>query len=163
MSDLDSLNDKLTESINLLGEAIVELKGIDLPAKKDAIDNIVSAVGSIFYAKTYIPDAREDEKIRNPDPPLTPEQQSRVSLLTLDEIELIDEMLLAQADVRWRKVARVVGFAMTTEGNPIADVPDIYYSQRVGHLVESGRLESQGNLDYMGYSEVRLPDSPSAD
>ena len=39
----------------------------------------------------------------------------------------------------------------------IPDVPDIYYAQRVRHLVEIGKLESQGDLHYMRYSEVRLP------
>ena len=39
----------------------------------------------------------------------------------------------------------------------IPDVPDIYYAQRVRRLVAVGELESQGNLEYMGYSEVRLP------
>ena len=28
----------------------------------------------------------------------------------------------------------------------IPDVPDIYYAQRVRHLVEIGKLESQGDL-----------------
>ena len=41
------------------------------------------------------------------------------------------------------------------------DVPDIYYAQRVRHLVEVGKLESQGDLHYMRYSEVRLPGSGS--
>ena len=159
MSNLDSLNDKLTASIDLLGEAIIEIKDIDLSTKKEAIDNIVAAIGSVFYAKSFIPDPREVKTIPDPDPPLTPEQQIRVSELEDYEIELIDEMLLAQADVRWRKVARIVGFAMTQENNPIRNISDIYYSHRVRHLVERGKLESQGNLDYMGYSEVRLPES----
>ena len=41
--------------------------------------------------------------------------------------------------------------------NRISGIPDIFYSQRVRHLVEEGKLESQGNLGYMRYSEVRLP------
>ena len=37
------------------------------------------------------------------------------------------------------------------------NIPDIYYAQRVRRLVAVGELESQGNLEYMRYSEVRLP------
>ena len=37
------------------------------------------------------------------------------------------------------------------------NVPDVYYAQRVRRLVAVGELESQGNLEYMRYIEVRLP------
>jgi hypothetical protein len=37
------------------------------------------------------------------------------------------------------------------------NIPDIYYAQRLRRLVAVGELESQGNLEYMRYSEVRLP------
>jgi hypothetical protein len=40
------------------------------------------------------------------------------------------------------------------------NVPDVFYSQRAKALVENGLLESQGNLDFMRYSEVRLPKAP---
>ena len=39
----------------------------------------------------------------------------------------------------------------------IPNLPDIFYSQRVRKLVELGFLESEGNLDFMCFSEVRLP------
>jgi len=32
-----------------------------------------------------------------------------------------------------------------------------FYAQRVQILADQGRLESQGDLDYMRFSEVRLP------
>ena len=41
--------------------------------------------------------------------------------------------------------------------NGFPNIPDIYYAQRVRRLVAVGELESQGNLEYMRYSEVRLP------
>ena len=47
----------------------------------------------------------------------------------------------------WRKVARIVGDGdRRAVRRAIPDVPDIYYAQRVRHLVEVGKLESQGNL-----------------
>jgi len=39
----------------------------------------------------------------------------------------------------------------------VPKVPDIFYAERVRNLVAEGKLESQGNLLYMGFSEVRLP------
>lgn len=98
------------------------------------------------------------EKRQEPLPPLTKEQEARVAQLTDAELQTIDQGLLSNALMRWRKVARVVGSAMMF-GSPtrIEGIPDIFYAQRVRKLVESGRLESTGNLDYIGYSEVRLP------
>ncbi len=70
---------------------------------------------------------------------------------------MIDKALLANCGQRWRKVAAIVGFTITDENLQRFDgVPDIYYAQRVRAFVESGDLESSGNLDYMRYSEVRL-------
>lgn len=93
-----------------------------------------------------------------PDGPLTPEQEVIVGKLSSDDLTKIDEGLLSNCCDRWRKVARVVGTTMTSDGQyRYEGVPDIFYSQRVKALVERGLLESQGNLDFMRYSEVRLP------
>ena len=97
------------------------------------------------------------EEIPKPDPPWTPEQHAKVALLTEAEIRAIDEALLSNACHRWRKVARVVGTTMSELTNRVEGIPDLFYSQRVRKLVEDGRLESQGNLAYMRFSEVRLP------
>ncbi len=102
------------------------------------------------------------EKRQLPLPPLSDEQKARVAQLTDEEFDIIDQGLLSNACERWRKVARVVGSTMKI-GSPtrIEGVPDIFYAQRIRILVESGKLESVGNLDYIGYSEVRLPSNDS--
>ena len=97
------------------------------------------------------------EEIPKPDPPWTPEQHAKVALLTEAEIRAIDEALLSNACHRWRKVARVVGTTMSELTNRVEGIPDLFYSKRVRKLVEDGRVESQGNLAYMRFSEVRLP------
>lgn len=91
-----------------------------------------------------------------PDPPLTEEQAALINKLSEIELKRIDNALLSNACQYWRKVARVVGTTMMEMQDRISGIPDIFYSQRVRHLVEEGKLESQGNLDYMRYSEVRL-------
>jgi hypothetical protein len=98
-----------------------------------------------------------DPHKEEPEPygPLSAEESALVSQLNDNQLKLIDEALLAEADVHWRKVARVVGSAMRKPTH-VRGVPDIFYAQRVRKLVEAGRLESQGNLEYMRFSEVRL-------
>ena len=87
---------------------------------------------------------------------LSKQQRARIAALSADEISAMDSTLLSQCDNHFRKVAFVVGSAMTRQANRTDGIPDIYYAQRVRVLVESGALESAGNLAYMRYSEVRL-------
>jgi hypothetical protein len=98
------------------------------------------------------------DKHPEPLPPLTKEQEARVALLTDAELQIIDQGLLSNASTHWRKVARLVGRTMMYGSQTRIDgIPDIFYAQRVRKLVESAKLEAAGNLDYIGYSEVRLP------
>jgi len=99
----------------------------------------------------------DDTEIPQPDPDLTPEQRAVVARLTDAQLVAIDEALLSHARERPRKVAMMVGLAMTY-GTPgrIEGVPDIYYAQRVAALVAMGKLEAFGNLAYMRFSEVCL-------
>ena len=90
------------------------------------------------------------------DPPLDVAQSLRVSKLTQEDLWDIDRELLAQSARSWRKMARVVSFTMHKLEPRIPDVPDVYYAQRVRHLVEIGKLESQGDLHKMRFSEVQL-------
>lgn len=92
-----------------------------------------------------------------PDPPLDAEQSLRVSKLRQEDLWEMDRVLLAQASPKWRKVARLVGGAIGELSARIPNVPDIYYAQRVRHLVEVGKLESEGDLRFMNRAEVRLP------
>lgn len=100
-----------------------------------------------------------EEETPIPDPPLSPEEEARVAQLTEIEIRAIDEALMSNAKKRSRKVAMLVGLAMGQLQDRIQGIPDLYYAQRVRKLVESGRLESEGNLAYMRFSEVRLPET----
>ena len=92
-----------------------------------------------------------------PDGELTPDQVKLIEQLTEDEVQAIDSALLSNTCERWRKVARVVGTTMMDLPCRVEGIPDVYYSQRVQKLVNEGLLESQGNLSYMRYSEVRRP------
>jgi hypothetical protein len=97
------------------------------------------------------------EERDEPDPALSAAEREAVARLTADQLNAIDEALVANACDRWRKVARVVGTAMSALRGRVSGIPDVFYAQRVRELVAAGRLESQGNLAFMGYSEIRLP------
>jgi hypothetical protein len=105
-----------------------------------------------------IPSLPDDNE---PDPPLTDEQNRIVNQLSDIEIQKIDELLLSNSSDKWRKVARVVGTTMMDLSGQFSGIPDIFYALRIKKLVNEGRLESQGNLDFMRYSEVRFPLSES--
>src|SRR5678816_3729186 len=92
-----------------------------------------------------------------PDPPLTPEQAIHVSRLKQEDLWEIDRVLLAQSAPEWRKVARIVAMTSGELSERFANIPDIYYAQRLRRLVAVGELESQGKLEYLRYGEVRLP------
>jgi len=91
------------------------------------------------------------------DPSLTQEQLKLVSKLSEADLNNIDSTLLSNISSQWRKVARVIGTTMNEIDNKIIGIPDVFYSQRVSYLVNKGIIESQGNLQTMRNSEVRLP------
>ncbi|MEW6585497.1 MAG: DUF3658 domain-containing protein [Nitrospirota bacterium] len=147
-----------------LDQAANEISDLPLDPPQKHIRAIGEALVNIFQIQHEIyrlrPDLRPDylnEETPVPDGDLTPEQRKLVEHLTNDQIKTIDDALLSNTCDRWRKVARVVGATMIELPGRVKGIPDIYYSQRVRKLVEDGLLESQGNLSYMRFSEVRRP------
>ena len=88
---------------------------------------------------------------------LTDEQAKIAASLTPELIEKIDECILSHATVSERKVAMIVGLTMMDTSIRVAGLPDLFYRDRVKTLVTRGLLLAEGNLNRMGYSEVRLP------
>lgn len=91
------------------------------------------------------------------DRPMSAAHRERVSRLTPEEVAQIDAALLSAAGARFQKVAMVVASAMIKLETSTRRVPDLFYSERVRHLVETGVLESVGDLRRMCFSEVRVP------
>lgn len=92
-----------------------------------------------------------------PPDPLTEEELATIAALSIDSIQTIDATILSHAHKRWKKVAMVVGLTMEDSRLSALGLPDLYFAQRVRILVEKAQLEGAGNLDYMRFSEVRLP------
>ena len=96
------------------------------------------------------------DEVPSPNPPLSAEEQSAVARLTADDLAVIDDAILSSALARWQKVAMVVGRSMDKLGAQYPRLTDSFYAQRVQILAGNGRIESQGDLNYMRFSEVRL-------
>jgi hypothetical protein len=92
-----------------------------------------------------------------PDLTLSSEKNERVSRLTPAGVARIDNWLLSFAIHKGRKVAFLVMSAMQQLQSYIPDVPDAFYILRVQKLIEEGRLELDGNIDFWRDCEVRLP------
>jgi Protein of unknown function len=98
-----------------------------------------------------------DHHDTDPDRPLTPDAEARARLLTDADLRRIDACLLSNTSHQWRKVARVIAQTMGVVGDQFPGLPDVFYSLRIKHLVESGAIEAAGNLNRMRYSEIRIP------
>jgi hypothetical protein len=97
------------------------------------------------------------EEIPMANPPLSDEEQSVVAKLTDADLQAIDAEILANASPRWLKVARVVLWTEKALRDRYPGLSYIFYAQRLIRLAEKGRLDSQGNLEHMRFSEVRIP------
>lgn len=140
---------------------------LDLPDEKERRTALHSYGGVIveILSSLRAPLVREYPELDTTEPPedepdtlLDAQEQQVVDLLTPEQIQRIDEQLLADCAAGWwRKSARIVGTAWMALSKELPDVAVGYYAQRVIVLVEAGQLEAQGNLHYMRFSEVRLP------
>lgn len=100
----------------------------------------------------------EEPEVPMLDPEPTPEELEAIGSLSSSQVAFIDARLLSNASKQWRKVAFIVASALHQLPEEFDEIPDTFLAQRVRHLVESGFLQSQGNLLHMRFSEVRLRD-----
>ena len=98
------------------------------------------------------------DEVPEPNPPLSPEEESAVEALTQSDIEFIDTAVLSSARPHWQKAAMVVTRAVEKLEARYPQLSYVFYAMRIQALADQGRLESQGDLDHMRFSEVRLPD-----
>jgi hypothetical protein len=97
------------------------------------------------------------EEIPEANPPVTSEEQSAVAKLSEADLRIIDDTLLANSADRWLKVARVVISTETALRIGYPALSYVFYTQRLADLVERSCLESQGDIAYIRFSEVRIP------
>lgn len=143
--------------LNAVESVICKVERDERPALLQALGGaIVETLRLRAKAVLQHPDLEPPVELGPPDTVLGAEEMFVVQSLTADEVESIDAAILAGCVTGPRKVARIVGFAMKAMGSRLEKVPCGYYAQRVAALAESGKLKSDGNLDYMRFSEVWL-------
>jgi hypothetical protein len=108
-------------------------------------------------AVVQYPEIQQPELRGEPDTTLNDEEIAAVAKLTIDDVSLIDRALIAECASTWRKIARIVGYALKSLNFEFKDIPLGYLVQRVIALVEAGELVCQGDARYIHNSEVRLP------
>jgi len=104
-----------------------------------------------------IPRRNSSGEIPIPNSRLSPEEASAFAQLTNNQIASIDDAILSCASPHWQKVARMVSLI---EDKLVTKYPQFSYAlyvERIRLLAEQERLESQGDLSFMRFSEVRLP------
>ena len=92
-----------------------------------------------------------------PNDPLTSEELSFLAKLTGKDLATIDNAILACAQPRWQKVARMVIKGMEKLSVAYPECTYTILAERIATLAAQGKLEFQGDLSYMRFSEVRLP------
>ena len=90
------------------------------------------------------------------DEPPTPEELAIVRDAGPETREKLDAALLRSASKTWRKMARLVADAMIEMEPTLPTVSYAYYGHRLRQLVETGILESRGELSVMRFCELRL-------
>jgi hypothetical protein len=95
------------------------------------------------------------EEVPIPLPRLTEREKLIISRLNPNQRQAIDKALMGAVTQRWSKVAMVVARAMRRSTH-VSGVPDTFYGLRVGALVKAKRIEAQGRVEFMRFSEVRL-------
>ena len=84
-------------------------------------------------------------------------ERMKVEALSEQQILEIDDCLLKHIKPFWRKLAMVIGLAMS-EMKDLHDlnIVYIYYYNRLLKLIKENNLETQGNIDFIRWSEIRL-------
>jgi hypothetical protein len=98
-----------------------------------------------------------NEEMPMANPPLTAEEKSVAAKLSDADVQAIDATILANSSDRWYKVARVVGSTEDALKLRYPGLSYVFYAHRLCQLVDERRLDSQGDVLYMRFSEVRLP------
>ena len=152
-----------------LAAAEEAIRGVEDQAERSRLLGSLATVMAHLLAEIRAPALRQHPDLApveapgEPDVLLDEEEQKAVALLLPEQVARTDQALLRECSSQWRKVARVVGTALGALAGEFPHLPAGFCAQRIAELVAYGHLESQGNLQHMRFSEVRVPQQqPSA-
>ena len=160
----ESLNKLVIEAIESLDSALTEVFELSHKGSQELyqVGKLGKAIGLLREFQSPIFE-KHPEFIQAPpwqdelELILTVKQQESVSKLSEEQLKIIDNALLSYANKRFQKVAKIIATFITESNLHLSGIPDIFYAQRIEKLSSKGLLESQGNLKFMRYSEVREP------
>ncbi|WP_018417301.1 DUF3658 domain-containing protein [Teredinibacter turnerae] len=158
MSSDKVILEKVEEALKVLEDALSLV--INAQENDYSVGKLGRAIGMLREFQSSIYDKNPDLR---PSPPwhdmevpsLTEEQVGIVSNITREELEKIDSELLLLVSDRYQKVAKIVRTYMFKNEDLISEVPDLFYGLRIKQLAEAGKIEFQGNLEFMQYCEVK--------
>ena len=102
-----------------------------------------------------MPSSDDDDK--KPDLPMSADEQAIYDNLSEYVRNDMDLALLAECAKYNRKVARIVATVFMSKEFKDTDASVLCFAQRVVELVKQRKLIADGNLNFIRYSEVRLP------
>ena len=167
--DAEGLYQAYERALAVLAESESVLWQLPKGPEREALVRAYSHVTTSILCDLRAPLVREypDLDTEGPQGPhdteMDQDEQDAVDRLSPSEVQEIDAALLAECTASWRKVARVVGEVMLHHSERFPEIVDGYFATRVAFLVSEELLDSQGNLGYMRFSEVRLPQAESRD
>ena len=91
-------------------------------------------------------------------PPISGEEKAAADLLSQQELEAIDVCILSHCTEHFYKVARIMGQTEDDLAERFPMLSYVFYTQRLKHLVDTGRLVAAGDVFKIRFSEVRLPE-----
>ena len=160
---------KLQEVLNHINSAKENLNAAaELLSASDKLDNkdnirslckVFRYLGEVENRIYILEPSLEPISYIEPDGEPTEEDYEIINCLTAEQLFEIDALILGFAGKQYRKVAMIVAMTMSALDERFSGIPDVFFSSRIKRLVKLKKLESEGNLDYMRYSEVRLPSS----
>ena len=150
--------EKVEEALKTLDDALSDV--INVRENEYSIGKLGRAIGMLREFQSPIYDRNPDLRPLPPwhdmeVPSLTEEQMEFVSNISSEELERIDSELLSLVNEKYQKVAKIVLTYMFKNESLIPGFPDLFYGLRIRQLAEAGKIEFQGNLEFMQYSEVR--------
>jgi hypothetical protein len=101
-----------------------------------------------------------DEHTAGDEPPADEIAQMRAA--TASEAQVVDCLVLRECDLRWQKVARVVGSVSREFDAALPHLPFAYIQARMQALEDAGLVEITGDVWSMLHSEIRKLESPNA-
>ncbi len=91
----------------------------------------------------------------------TEEEIAQMRNATVSEAQAVDALILGKCSARWQKVAMIVGSSLDEYEERFPNLPYVFMSVRMQELESEGRIEVQGDVFEMRFSEIRLVTQPS--